>query len=112
MTWGEVASMMAVLGGICGVFQVIITKVIVQPQIERSIKSATKEIMAACLDQFTSKYAFVVHEAREDGNYSSVKDSIQELALHQDTENERITDVRERVLVLEAFRNSLRRNET
>lgn len=102
MTWSEILAMISVLASISGGFQWIITRAIVQPQIEKSIKAATKEIMGACIEQFTTKYAFGLHEKSDEANHESVMQQIQDLAEHRDTENERVTDARERIRVLEA----------
>lgn len=104
MTWSELAAMVAVLAGISGGFQWIITRVIVQPQIEKSLKAATGEIMKSSLEQFTSKYAFVIHETASTKEHEAIKESIEEIVKHQDVENGRLIDVRERVRVLEARR--------
>ena len=106
MSWSELGSLLAVLGGISSVFQWIITKAIIQPQIQESVKLATKEIMSNCLDQFTSKYAFMVHEKEEALKQEAVSESMQEIVKSQDEENRRLTDVRERVRVLEAYRRT------
>lgn len=101
-TWSELLALVTLLSIIVGCIQWLITRVIVQPQIEKSIKAATKEIMSACLDQFTSKYAFGLHENEEKLIHQSLSDQLQELVEYRDEENERVTDVRERVRVLEA----------
>lgn len=104
MSWSELASLLAVLAGISSIFQWIITRAIIQPQIRTSVELATKEIMSKCLDQFTSKYAFVVHESDEKVRHQNINESLQALVEHVDAHNERLTDVRERVRVLEAYR--------
>ena len=106
MSWSELAAMVAVLGTLSGVFHWIIARAIIRPQIEESVKLATKEIMAACLDQFTSKYAFMVHEKEEALKQEAVSESMQEIVKSQDEDNRRLTDVRERVRVLEAYRRT------
>lgn len=104
MTWSELAAMIAVLAGISGGFQWILTRAIVQPQIEKSIKFSTQDIMRTCLETFATKYQFGLHENGSKLEHEAIGESIQEIVKHMDTENARLTDVRERVRVLEARR--------
>jgi hypothetical protein len=103
-SWSELAAMVAVLGGVFGLFHWVIARAIIQPQIQASIKMATEEIMASCLEQFTSKYAFMLHEQNSKSHHEAFGESLEQIVKNQDVENERLADVRERVRALEAYR--------
>lgn len=104
-TWSELLALVTLLSIIIGCIQWLITRAIVQPQIEKSFKLLKQEITAESLAQFTSKYAFGLHEAVDQANHQALNESMEKIVMQQDVENERLTDARERIRVLESRRS-------
>lgn len=96
--WGQLAAMIAVMSAIAGGFQWIITRAIVQPSIAKEVKDAVMSMQHWAANEFTSKNEFQLH-AQDDRHFHG---EIGRLIDNQDADRQRLSELRDKVLVMEA----------
>ena len=96
--------MVGALGGISGLVQWILTKAIIQPQIANAIKAVQADSQKWAENQFPSRNDFNVHIAKDEAHHESLKGVIQDVVFDQSKTAERVSQLHDKVLVLESKR--------
>jgi hypothetical protein len=102
--WGQIAALMAVLGGISTAVQWILTRAIVQPQIAKAVADATNQSQLWAVTQFTSKGDFALHAQNDKSEHQKVMDLVVNLAEDQSRDAERLANLHDKVILLESRR--------
>lgn len=96
--------MMSVLSGVSIAVQYLLTKLVIQPQITDAIKAVQTDNQKWAENQFPSRNDFNVHIAKDEAHHDTLKGIIQDVVFDQSKTAERVSQLHDKVLVLESKR--------
>jgi len=98
--WEQLASLMMVLGGLCTVVQIILIRLVIQPQIEKSTRSTVVEFKLWADERFPAKAQFDLHDQMDKVQHQRLAQIIGDLIADQAKDNERLASLHDKVLIL------------